>query len=40
MKKLALMMFALLILGCGTEKPAVEEPEPVVEELAARCDRR
>ncbi len=34
MKKLALMMFALLILGCGTEKPAVNEPEPVVEEQA------
>ena len=32
MKKLALMMFALLILGCGTEKPVVEEPAPVVEE--------
>ncbi len=32
MKKLALMMFALLILGCGTEKPDVKEPEPVVEE--------
>ena len=31
MKKLALMMFALLILGCGTEKPAVKAP--VVEEL-------
>ncbi len=31
MKKLALMMFALLILGCGTEKPDVKEP--VVEEL-------
>ena len=25
-------MFALLILGCDTEKPAVNEPEPVVEE--------
>ena len=34
MKKLSLMMFALLILGCGTEKTAVNEPEPVVEELA------
>ena len=34
MKQLALMMFALLILGCGTEKPAVKAPEPVVEELA------
>ena len=37
MKKLSLLMFAILILGCGTEKPVVEEPvveepEPVVEE--------
>ena len=32
MKKLALLMLALLILGCDTEKPAVKEPEPVVEE--------
>ncbi len=31
MKKLALMMFALLILGCGAEKPDVQAP--VVEEL-------
>ena len=31
MKKLALMMFALLILGCDTEKSDVKEP--VVEEL-------
>ena len=30
MKKLALMMFALLILGCDTEKSDVKEP--VVEE--------
>ena len=29
MKKLSLLMFALLILGCGTEKPAVEEPPPI-----------
>ena len=28
MKKLALMMFAILILGCDTEQPAVKEPEP------------
>ena len=34
MKKLALLMLALLILGCSTEKPAVEEPEPAIEELA------
>ena len=32
MKKLALLMFALLILGCDTETPVVEEPEPVIEE--------
>ena len=37
MKKLALLMFAILILGCGTEKPVVEEPvveelEPIIEE--------
>ena len=32
MKKLSLLMFAILILGCGTEKPVVEEPEPVIEE--------
>ena len=32
MKKLALLMFAILILGCGTETPMVEEPEPVIEE--------
>ena len=35
MKKLALLMFAILILGCGTEttvveEPVVEEPEPIV----------
>ena len=34
MNKLSPFMFALLILGCGTEKPAVKEPEPAVEELA------
>ena len=34
MKKLYLLMFAILILGCDTEKPAVNEPEPVVKELA------
>ena len=32
MKKLSLLMFAILILGCGTETPVVEEPEPVIEE--------
>ena len=32
MKKLALLMFAILILGCGTETPMIEEPEPVIEE--------
>ena len=32
MKKLALLMFAILILGCGTETPVVEEPEPAIEE--------
>lgn len=39
MKKLSLLMFAILILGCGTETPVVEEPEPeepepVIEEPA------
>ena len=32
MKKLSLLMFAILILGCGTETPVVEEPKPIVEE--------
>ena len=32
MKKLSLLMFAILILGCGTETTVVEEPEPVIEE--------
>ena len=32
MKQLSLLMFAILILGCGTETPVVEEPEPVIEE--------
>ena len=37
MKKLTLLMLAILILGCGTETPVAEEPvveksEPVVEE--------
>ena len=32
MKKLSLLMFAILILGCGTETTLVEEPEPVAEE--------
>ena len=27
MKKLSLLMFAILILACDTEKPVVEEPE-------------
>ena len=31
MKKLSLLMFAILILGCDTEKPVVEEPPPIVE---------
>ncbi len=33
MKNLSLLMFAILVLGCGTETPVVEEPEPVIEEL-------
>ena len=32
MKQLSLLMFAILVLGCGTETPVVEEPEPVIEE--------
>ena len=32
MKKLSLLMFTILILGCGTETPVAEEPESVVEE--------
>ena len=32
MKQLALLMLAILILGCDTETPVVEEPEPVIEE--------
>ena len=32
MKKLTLLMLAILILGCGTETPVVEEPEPAIEE--------
>ena len=31
MKKIALLIFAILILGCGTETPIVEEPPAVVE---------
>ena len=31
MKKLALLMLAVLLLGCGTETPVVDEPPPVVE---------
>ena len=30
MKKLSLLIFAILILGCGTETTVVEEPPPVV----------
>ncbi len=32
MKKLSLLMFAILILGCGTETTVVEEPPPIIEE--------
>ena len=37
MKKLTLLMLAILILGCDTEtpvveEPIVEEPEPVIED--------
>ena len=32
MKKLALLIFAILILGCGTETTVVEEPPPIIEE--------
>ena len=32
MKQLALLMFAILILGCGTETSVVDEPPPVIEE--------
>ena len=37
MKKLSLLMFAILILGCATEtpvvkEPVIEEPEPIIEE--------
>jgi len=32
MKQLSLLMFAILVLGCGTETPVVEEPEPIIEE--------
>ena len=33
MKNLSLLIFAILILGCGTETTVVEEPETLVEEL-------
>ena len=32
MKNLSLLMFVILILGCGTETPVVEQPPPVIEE--------
>ncbi len=32
MKKLSLLMFAILILGCDTETTVVEEPPPIIEE--------
>ena len=32
MKKLALLMFAILVLGCETETPMIEEPLNVIEE--------
>ena len=32
MKKLALLIFTTLILGCDTETPVVEEPPPIIEE--------
>ncbi len=32
MKKLSLLMFAILIFGCGTETSVVEESEPIIEE--------
>ena len=31
MRKLSLLTFAILILGCGTETSAVKEPSPVAE---------
>ncbi len=34
MKKLYILMFAILILGCGTETPVDEYPESVIEEPA------
>ena len=32
MKNLSLLMFVILVLGCGTETPVVEEPEPIIQE--------
>ena len=32
MKKLALLILAIMILGCGTETTVVEEPPPIIEE--------
>ena len=33
MKKLSLLIFAIMILGCGTERPVVEESESPTEGL-------
>ena len=33
MKKLSLLMFVILVLGCGNETTIIEEPEPIIEEL-------
>ena len=38
MKKLALLMLAILILGCDTETPVVEKPLPVVAQEAYFID--
>ena len=32
MKKLSLLMFVILVLGCGNETTIIEEPEPIIEE--------